>query len=134
MKLLLDTDTCIELIRGRSDAVLRRLKRYSPGDVGISSITFAELSYGVVRSSQQERNQSALDRFVTPLDVVPFDASAAGMYGRLRSELESKGKTIGAFDLLIAAHALSLSLPLVTHNTREFSRVEGLRLADWIPS
>lgn len=132
MKILLDTDTCIYLIRRRAPEILRRLRRYSPGDVGISSITLGELSFGVSKSGQPEKNQSALDEFISPLEVAPFDESAARTYGPIRALLQKRGNAIGALDMLIGAHALSLGITLVTHETREFSRISGLRLADWI--
>jgi tRNA(fMet)-specific endonuclease VapC len=105
MKILLDTDTCIHLIRHQPDEMLRRLKRYAPGDVGISSITMAELSFGVAKSRQQERNQAALNDFTSPLDIAPFDAAAAAVYGELRATLEGRGTGIGALDTLIGARA-----------------------------
>lgn len=132
MKVLLDTDTCIHLIRGRNPAIIHRLKRYSPGDIGISSITLAELSFGVAKSNQPEKNAVALNEFTMALDVAPFDDRAAWVYGRVRAELQKSGKAIGGLDTLIGAHALSLGVVLVTHNTHEFSRVTALQLADWI--
>lgn len=132
MKVLLDTDTCIYLIRRRSPEVLRRLKRYSTGDVGISSITLGELAFGVSKSAQPEKNQAALDEFVSALQVAPFDESAARSYGPIRAVLQQRGSVIGALDMWIGAHAHSIGATLVTHNTREFSRIGGLRLADWV--
>jgi tRNA(fMet)-specific endonuclease VapC len=132
MKILLDTDTCIHLIRRQPAEMLQRIKRYSPGDIGISSITMAELSFGAAKGRQHERNKAALADFTAPLEIVPFDAAAAAAYGGLRAALESRGAGIGALDTLIGAHALSLKVTLVTHNTREFARIAGLRLADWV--
>jgi len=131
MKILLDTDTCIHLIRHQPLTMLQRLKRYTPGDIGISSITMAELSFGVSSSGQQERNKAALDDFTAPLEIAPFDAAA---YGALRATIERRGAGIGPLDTLIGAHALSLKVTLVTHNARAFSRITGLRLADWVES
>jgi tRNA(fMet)-specific endonuclease VapC len=132
MKILLDTDTCIELIRRRSPAILRRLKRYSPGDVGISCITLAELAFGVSKSARPAENQVALNNFTTLLEVAPFDEAAARHYGQLRADLQQQGSLIGALDMLIGAQAISLGVTLVSHNTGEFSRIAGLRLADWV--
>ncbi len=132
MKLLLDTDICIRLIRGRAPEVLRRLKRYKPGEIGISSIALAELSFGVSKSQHPEKNAAALEQFTLPLQVVSFDDAAAAVYGRIRGQLESHGNGIGALDMLIGAHALSMKVTLVTHNTGEFSRIAGLRLVDWV--
>lgn len=128
---LLDTNICIYLIKRHPTGVLRRMTELTVGDVGLSSVTVAELQYGVAKSSQVERNRSALEQFVAPLVVADFDASAAAAYGSLRALLERRGMPIGSMDTLIAAHALSLSVTLVTNNEREFARVPGLRLANW---
>jgi len=130
---LLDTNVCIELIRGRSSATfLARLRRRKIGSVGISAITLAELQFGVARSSDPDRNRIALAEFVAPLSIVPFDDSAASAYGRLRAELQRTGRPIGPMDMLIAAQALSLNATLVTNNEREFRRVVGLRVENWL--
>lgn len=131
MTSMLDTDVCIDLIRDRPPSVLERLSSRTVGDIGISVVTLAELEYGVSRSSRPAKNREALDQFVSPLEVAPFERQATAVYGRLRAALEKKGQSIGSMDLLIAAHAMSLDIPLVTHNTREFGRVPGLRLEDW---
>jgi tRNA(fMet)-specific endonuclease VapC len=131
MKVLLDSDTCVELIRGRSAQIGPHVRRYEPGEIGISSITFAELSFGVAWSAHPERNAAALAEFVRGVPVIPFDTDAAQAYGPVRAALERAGKKIGALDTLIAAHALSLGVTLVTHNTREFARVKGLDVVDW---
>ncbi len=132
MKVLLDTDICVELIRQRSPQILRRLKRYSPADVGVSSITLAELAYGAAKSAEPERNQTALNKFAGALEVAPFDDLAARQYGEIRAKLQKQGIVIRSLDMLIGAHAVSIGVTLVTHNTREFSRIQGLRLVDWI--
>ena len=130
---LLDTSVCIELIRGRSsDALMARLRRLKVGTVGISAITLAELQYGVARSSDPDRNRIALAQFVAPLVVAPFDDPAASAYGRIRAELQRTGRPIGPLDMLIAAHALSLDAALVTGNQREFRRVPGLVVENWL--
>lgn len=131
MILLLDTDICIYLIRERPAAVVERFKEYPVGEIGISTITLAELEYGVSKSSKPARNKEALDQFTEPLIVADFDRAATAAYGKLRAVLEKKGQAIGGMDLLIAAHALSLDVRLVTHNVREFSRVPGLRVETW---
>lgn len=130
---LLDTNICIELIRGRSsETLLAKLRRRKIGSVGLSAITLAELQFGVARSSDPDRNRIALAEFVAPLPIVPFDDSAASAYGRLRADLQRTGRPIGPMDMLIAAHALSLNVALVTNNTREFRRVPGLRVENWL--
>ena len=131
MVLLLDTDVCIYLIRQRPASVLQRFDEYTVGDIGISVVTLAELEYGVSKSSKPGRNKEALEEFVAPLVVADFDRAATSVYGKMRAALEKKGQMIGAMDLLIAAHALSLNVRLVTHNVREFSRVPGLRVETW---
>jgi len=131
VRYLLDTSICIDLIRRRSPRMLQRLRRSTVGDVGLSSITLAELQYGVARSRFPAQNAQALEAFLLPLEIVPFGAEAAAAYGPLRDGLERQGTPIGAMDLLIAAHALSLSVTLVTSNTREFARIVGLNVEDW---
>ena len=131
MKALLDTSTCIHLIRRKSPEILGRFTQHIVGDLGISSITVAELQDGVERSQRPEQNREALSQFLIPLAIVDFDYEAAIAYGRIRADPEAQGLPIGSLDLLIAAQAVSLGLTLVTHNTREFLRVPGLRVEDW---
>src|SRR3982751_975241 len=131
MLLLLDTDICIHLIREQPQAIVARFDKYAVGDIGISTITLAELEYGVSNSGKPAKNKEALDQFVTPLVVADFDRAATVSYGKLRTVLEKKGRMIGGMDLLIAAHAVSLNVPVVTHNVREFTRVPGLRVETW---
>ncbi len=128
---LLDTDICIEMIRGKSPAILAHLRRRKVGSVAISSITLAELQYGVAKSRDPEQNLIALVHFVAPLEVLPFDERAAAGYGKLRADLERAGRPIGPLDTLIAAHALAEKLTLVTNNQREFSRVPDLHVENW---
>jgi len=112
-------------------SVLERFLSHPVGDIGISSITVAELDYGVSKSRHAVKNRLALAQFLSPLEVASFDRAAAA-YGRLRATLEQKGTPIGSMDLLIAAHALSLAVRLVTNNAREFRRVPGLRVENWV--
>ena len=132
MKWMLDTNICIALIKQQPTKILRKLNTHAVGDVGISSITLAELEFGVAKSIQREKNRIALEEFVIPLDVAPFDAAAAQRYGLVRASLEQRGMPIGSLDTLIAGHALSLDAVLVTNNTKEFRRVTGLKLEDWL--
>ena len=132
MKLLLDTNICIYIIKQQPVTVLKRFLEYQIGDIGISSITLSELRYGVAKSTHQEKNTKALDEFVTPLEVVSFDEEAAHLYGDIRAALEKAGTPIGAMDMLIAAHAVSLGIPLVTNNAREFIRIPALNIIDWL--
>jgi tRNA(fMet)-specific endonuclease VapC len=131
MMFLLDTNICILLIRQKSTQVLATLTSYAITDIGISAITVAELQYGVQRSAKQSQNQQALDQFLLPLTILPFDDGTALQYGRIRAYLEAQGLPIGALDTLIAAHAVQHNLTLVTNNIREFSRVHGLTVEDW---
>lgn len=131
MRFLLDTNLCIDLMRGRADAAFRRLRRRAPDDAGISSITLAELRYGAAKSKRRAHHESLIVAFCAPLTIATFDARAAEAYGEIRALLESVGKPIGPLDLLIAAHALSLGATVVTANEREFNRVPGLTVEDW---
>lgn len=131
MKRLLDTNVCIHVVRGRPREVLRRFERYEVGEIGVSSVTVAELSYGARKSLRPEQNLEALGRFLLPLEIVAFGPEAAAAYGRVRAALEKEGKPIGPLDTLIAAHAVSLGVTLVTNNVREFERVPDLELEDW---
>jgi tRNA(fMet)-specific endonuclease VapC len=131
MKLMLDTNVCIHLIKEQPASVLERFASHPVGEIGMSVITLAELEYGVTKSSRPTKNREALEQFISPLEVAPFDRHATAAYGRLRTALEKKGQPIGSMDLLIAAHALSLDVRLITHNVREFGRVPGLRIEDW---
>lgn len=132
MKWMLDTDICIAIIKRQPDSVLRRLRGKSIGQVGISSITLGELAFGAAKSSRPKESNAALGEFLLALEVATFDGSAAMHYGTIRASLARGGTPIGPLDTLIAAHALAIDAVLVTHNTREFARVEGLRLDDWL--
>ncbi len=132
MKALLDTNVCIYLIRRKPIQVLECFERYAAGEIGLSSVTLAELQYGAATSQFPERNRQALEVFTLPLEIAPFDAEAAVIYGEVWFALERQGRTIGSMDLMIAAHALSLGVTLITHNTREFERVAGLQVEDWV--
>lgn len=132
MKVMLDTNICIYLIKQQPPTVIERFLSHPVGDIGISSITVAELAYGVNKSRNTAKNRLALEQFLLPLDVAAFDQDAALSYGKLRARLEQKGTPIGSMDALIAAHALSLGVPLVSNNLREFRRVPGLQLENWV--
>jgi len=129
---MLDTNICIYLIKQKPRHVLDRLRTLDIASVSISSVTLAELEYGVAKSSRPEQNAEALGAFVAPLGVEPFDDDAAAVYGRIRAELERRGMLIGSLDMLIAAHALSLGRTLITNNEREFRRVPGLDVENWV--
>ena len=131
MRYMLDTNIIAYAINKRPEIVLARLTAHDPQDICISAITMAELEYGVCKSSRPEQNRLALMAFLARIQVLPFDADAAREYGSIRAVLAGKGTPIGGNDLLIAAHARALGLILVTGNTREFERVEGLLLENW---
>ena len=116
--------------RERPKALLDPFNK-NAGRMAISSITYAELAHGVEKSLMPEKNRRIVDDFVSRLEVLPYDEPAASHYGEIRADLESKGLPLGVNDFHIAGHARSLALVLVTNNTREFERVEGLRLIDW---
>jgi tRNA(fMet)-specific endonuclease VapC len=128
---LLDTNTCAYIIKRHPGPVCERLQQCDPSDVAISSITLAELRFGVAKSARPEANAVALAGFLAPLNVLPFDDAAAQAYGPLRSRLERAGQPMGAMDLLIAAHALALDCVLVTNDRRAFDRIPHLRVENW---
>jgi tRNA(fMet)-specific endonuclease VapC len=132
MKYLLDTDICIFLIRGKSDQLVKKVTSMSIDDLALSSITYSELEYGVAKSSNPEKNSMALQEFVIPFQILPWDSSCAQFYGHIRAYLEKKGRTIGVLDEMIASHALSTQLTLVSNNQKHFSRIPDLKLQNWI--
>lgn len=128
---LLDTNICIYIINVRPPQVLAKFREHPPGTVAISTVTACELAFGVAKS-QSERNHRALQMFMAPLEILPFDESVVWQYAQIRSDLERQGQPIGALDMMIAAHALALSAILVTNNTKEFSRVADLKIENWV--
>lgn len=130
MKYMLDTNMCI-YAQKNIPQVIEKIKNNFQYGVAISSITLAELEFGVQASANVEKNTIALYKFLSIVEILDFDSSAAIEYGKIRADLKRKGTPIGNMDMLIAAHAKSENLIVVTHNTREFERVEGLKLEDW---
>ena len=130
MQFLLDTDTCVDLLRGLR-AVVEKLEMLTPDDCGISAITSFELFAGAARARDPRRETEKIQKLVEVIQELPFDADAARQAGALRSELEEAGTPIGPYDLLIAAHAMALDLALITGNSREFGRVAALRFETW---
>ena len=130
MTYLLDTNICIYLIK-QKPSVLKRFEMFSVGEVLISSITVAELQFGVAKSQAVGRNRAALEQFLLPLIVADFDLPAANAYGPLRALLQRSGTPVSAMDMLIAAHALSPKAILVTNYEREFSRVPNMAQENW---
>ncbi|MHB8482280.1 MAG: type II toxin-antitoxin system tRNA(fMet)-specific endonuclease VapC [Nitrospiria bacterium] len=130
---MLDTNICIYLMNRNPsyEKVVKKIISFNSGVICLSAIVVAELRYGVEQSRNRRQNETALEEFLLPFEVVPFDQEAAIHYGKIRSQLKVKGNAIGPMDMLIAAHAISLGVILVSHNTKEFLRVPDLRLTDW---
>jgi tRNA(fMet)-specific endonuclease VapC len=131
MSYLLDTNACIRILNGTSNALVDRMRREDPSAIKISSVVKAELLFGARKSARVAHNLELLARFFEPLESLPFDDGAAEHYGLIRAELESEGRPIGPNDLLIAASARARDLTLVTRNTKEFRRVVALRVESW---
>jgi tRNA(fMet)-specific endonuclease VapC len=131
---MLDTNICIYLIKKQPEGVLNKFRSFNIGDICMSSVTFSELMYGVEKSQHPQKNKSALEEFILPLEVLPFDDQSARHYGHIRAYLERKGTPIGPLDLMIAAHAQSINAILVTNNVKEFTRVPKLKIEDWVHS
>jgi tRNA(fMet)-specific endonuclease VapC len=132
MRFLLDTNICIYIINRKPHSAIERLRSHQPDDLAISTITIAELEYGVARSRLPDQNRIALLEFLIAFSILDFDQLAAAHYGSIRCSLESRGMPIGPMDLLLAAQARSRNLILVTNNEREFRRVVDLQVENWI--
>ncbi|MGE3725497.1 MAG: type II toxin-antitoxin system VapC family toxin [Candidatus Sericytochromatia bacterium] len=132
MRYLLDTNICIYVIKQRPIHVLQRFYQEDTAQIGLSSISLFELQYGVSKSSKPEQNATALQAFILPLMILNFDQETAVHAGIIRAQLEQQGQIIGAYDLLIAAHALQHNLVLVSHNVKEFQHVPNLKLENWV--
>jgi len=129
---MLDTNTCIYIIKRKPPNVIERFRQTEISQIGISSITLSELLYGVSKSSKPDQNKIALMQFVTPLEILPYDDEAAQYYGDLRTHLEKQGTPIGSLDMLIAAHALSIACTLITNNEKEFIRIPNMKIDNWV--
>lgn len=131
MNYLIDTNICIYIINQRPPEVIQRFRDTDVGQIGISTITVSELNYGVAKSQLRKQNAKRLEEFLIPFEILPYDENASKYYGVIRSQLESQGKVIGPLDMLIAAHALSEDLVLVTNNEKEFQRIQSLKVENW---
>ena len=131
MMYMLDSNICIYMIKKKPESLLRRIQASNVNGIAISAITLAELEFGVAKSDYPEKNANALTQILSIINVLSFDANAASVYGSIRADLQRKGTPIGGLDMLIAAHAKSRNLILVTNNVREFQRVEGLLIENW---
>ncbi len=132
MKYMLDTNICIYILKHNNENVLKRFNECTYGDICISSIVYSELMYGIEKSASREKNLNILLKFLAPIKICDYDVNASKEYGIIRSELEKEKNVIGPMDLLIAAHAKALRLSLVTNNEREFNRVDGLKVENWV--
>lgn len=132
MNYMLDTNLCIYIIKKNPPEIFEKFETIAVGEISISSVTLSELTYGVAKSSFSKKNSAALEEFVLPLEILAYDESAAHHYGPIRADLERKGTPIGSLDLMIAAHARSRDITLVTHNLSEFSRIPDLKVENWI--
>jgi tRNA(fMet)-specific endonuclease VapC len=128
---LLDSNICIYIINGRPKKVVQKIKEYNPPEIKLSSISIAELEYGVSKSESREKNRQALIHFASAFDIVNFNDDDAEIYGLIRADLEKKGQIIGPYDMQIAAQAISRNMILVTNNVKEFSRVRNLKIENW---
>lgn len=131
MKYMLDTNVCIDYMRGTDQGIKNRLLACKEDELCISSITLSELLYGVNRSSNPVKNRNALYKLLVKIEVIDYGTEAGEYYGIIRNELVRRGMVIGAIYILIAAHAMSNKLVLITHNTAEFGRISGLEIEDW---
>ena len=130
-KYLIDTNICIYIMNKRPIGIIHKFKQFDVGEIGVSTITVSELQYGVVKGKNRRLNKQRVEEFLSPLAIIPYDEIAANTYGDIRHKLEKCGEPIGPLDLLIAAHALSRNLTLITNNEKEFKRVKNLKVKNW---
>ena len=129
---LLDTNICIYIINKKPESVIKKFDNLNPDEIKISTITVAELEYGVSKSKKRDQNRSALRNFLSTFEIITFDIKDAEIYGIIRNDLENRGEPIGPYDMQIAAQALARDLVLVSNNTNEFNRIEKLKLENWV--
>ena len=132
MKYLIDTNICIYLMNQHPPQVLEKFRKVGVGEIAVSSVTVSELYYGAQKSKKIKQNIKRIEEFIYPFDVLSYDESASREYGKIRAYLERKGQVIGPLDILIAAHALSMNLILITNNIKEFRRVKSLPVENWV--
>jgi tRNA(fMet)-specific endonuclease VapC len=132
MTYLLDADICIYIIKEKYAHVADKIRLYSPGDIKISAITVSELMYGCYKSSFPSKNVTALRGFLSPFEIISYNARDAMVYGGIRAELEAKGQIIGPYDMQLAAQAINRSFTVVTNNVREFKRISTLKIDNWL--
>ncbi len=132
MMFLIDTNICIYIMNEHPPEVIQKFREIGVGKICISSITVSELQYGVYKSKQIKKNLKRLDEFLSPFEIISYAENSANYYGKIRSQLEKQGNVIGPLDVLIAAHALSENLTLITNNEKEFKRVKSLQVENWV--
>jgi tRNA(fMet)-specific endonuclease VapC len=131
MRRLLDTNACVDYLTGRYPKLVARIQTSTPADLCLSSVVVAELRYGADHSARRRTNHARIDTLLEGIECLDFDLRAAAAYGRVRAQLEKAGTPIGPNDMLIAAHALSRGLTVITDNVAEFGRVRGLAVDNW---
>jgi len=129
---LLDTNICIYFLNEKSDKLIRRFQEVTPADIKLPAVTVAELFYGAEKSKARKKNRQKVDAFIQPFEIIPFDEQACRVYGKIRSKVESLGTPIGPMDLLIASIGLAHDYVLITNNTKEFKRIKGLKIDNWL--
>ena len=129
---LLDTNTCIYFLNRSSEKIISQCKRFSPSQINLPSITVAELFYGAEKSKAKKRNWAIVENFVSTFEIVPFDEKSCEIYARIRASLEKSGVPIVPMDLLIASISLANNSILVSNNIKEFRRIKGLKLENWV--
>lgn len=132
MKYLIDTNICIYIMNNHPDEVVQKFRIAGVGNIGISSITVSELQYGAQKSNRIKENTKRLGEFLYPFEIIQYGEQESFFYGKIRNQLEKQGNVIGPLDLLIAAHALSNSLILITNNEKEFNRIKSLKVENWV--
>lgn len=129
---LLDTNICIYIINKRPQKVVDKVKMLEPMNIKLSSVSVAEMEYGVAKSAYREKNKEALNHFISAFDIIPFDYEDAAVYGLIRADLEKRGEVIGSYDMQIASQAIARDLILVTNNISEFIKINNLKLENWV--
>ncbi len=132
MKYLIDTNICIYIMNNHPPEVFKKFRDTGVEAIGISSITVSELYYGAYKSSKIKQNIKRVEEFLYPFEILPYDENASMEYGKIRSCLEKNGQIIGPLDMLIAAHAISRNLTVITNNTKEFKRIKSLQVENWV--
>ncbi len=132
MMFLIDTNICIYIMNDHPPEVIQKFREIGVGNIYISSITVSELQYGACKSKHIKKNIKRLEEFLRPFVILAYDETASNYYGKIRSHIEKQGNVIGPLDMLIAAHALSENLTLITNNEKEFKRIRLLKVENWV--